>query len=278
MIRKPEFIVCGVQKSGTTALSYYLSKHRNISMMPKGETHFFDNNENYQKGPDAFDFLTKADEKKIIGQNSSTYIYSYVPERIKKYFPHVKLIFILRNPVSRAYSHYWHAVSKFREDLSFEDALNVEEERISKSLFHLMNYSYKSSGHYMEMISNFLEFFPKEQMYFIIFEQFKKDPKTEINNYLKFIGQKPFEEIPALRKHKSTTRIPKNKTAGKLLYNQFTRKYGFCYPLVYTYKKIFSKDYPPMKQTTKDELINYYAVNNQSLAQFLKKDLSFWNL
>jgi len=274
---KPDFIICGVQKSGTTSLQKYLSQHKNIKFQPPGtEIHFFDNPEKYEKGESEFlKFFEEVKSNRLIAQSTASYIYDYVPERMSKYVPKTKLIFILRNPVDRAYSHFWHANSKYREKLSFEDALKIEHKRISKDYWHLINYSYFSSGLYMKMIENFLKFYKKEQIHIVILEELKNNIVPEINKICNFL------EIPVIEKLQSKkaynqTKISKNKFIGKIFNNKFTRTNKIFYPLYMFHNKFLGKKYPKMKPETRKILLEKYIADIESLEEFLNKDLRFW--
>ena len=106
---KPNFICIGAQKGGTTSLIKYLNYHPKI-YMKQGECHFFDRS--LSDGP-----LTKQDikkyensfttKKRIIGEKTPSYSYlKYAIDRIYNYDKNIKLIFLLREPISRAYSQY----------------------------------------------------------------------------------------------------------------------------------------------------------------------------
>ena len=129
-----DFILGGAQKSGTTSLHHLLSQHPAIQM-PMGreqETHFFDLDDHYSQGLDWLaGRLPPGAGTTHIGLTCPIYLYlDYVPQRIRQYFPNVKFLFILRDPVNRAYSSYWHERKKGREKLSFEHALQQESDRI----------------------------------------------------------------------------------------------------------------------------------------------------
>ena len=124
----PTFIICGTQRGGTTTLYHYLKEHPQICMSEKKEVHYFDLN--YHKSLQWYESHFKdCQNKKVktIGEASPFYMYlREVPERIDETLPDVKLIFILRNPVDRAYSHYWHEVKLGVEYLPFEEAIKRE--------------------------------------------------------------------------------------------------------------------------------------------------------
>src|SRR5687768_5412221 len=106
------FLVMGAQKSGTTALAYFLMQHPEIYMPPDKEVHFFDNDRLF-RGRSAVDYrayhnaLNVPPGARMVGEATPIYMYwKPAPKRIKQYNPVTKMIFILRNPIDRAYSHY----------------------------------------------------------------------------------------------------------------------------------------------------------------------------
>jgi hypothetical protein len=143
------------------------------------------------------------------------------PERIAADLPQVKLIAILRNPVDRAYSHYNHMVRVGREPLSFEEALDQEEERLAGeverikadpaySTFKHLHYSYQARGRYAGQIETWLGLFPRNQMMFLSSEELYTSPATLYAKAIEFLGlprwepqgfkafkQGVYEDIPA---------------------------------------------------------------------------------
>src|SRR5882724_1542024 len=109
-IDRLEFILAGAQKSGTTALHYFLSRHPNITMGDQQEIHFFDNDALFASEID-YEELHKhyppLGPSTIAGDCTPSYIYHKpAVERIWKYNPKTKLLILLRNPVDRAFAHW----------------------------------------------------------------------------------------------------------------------------------------------------------------------------
>ncbi|RLF35719.1 MAG: sulfotransferase, partial [Thermoplasmata archaeon] len=104
----PNFVIAGPPKSGTTSLLFYLERHPDVFVI--NEPHFF--SRNYEKGIEWYESLFEKHKKeKAVGEKSPSYFFDpKVPLRIKKHIPDVKLIFIFRDPIKRAYSEYWHNV------------------------------------------------------------------------------------------------------------------------------------------------------------------------
>src|SRR5207248_10393615 len=98
----------------------------------------------------------------------------HVPKRVVQVLPHVKLIVLLRNPVDRAYSQYYHAIELGHETLSFEEAIASEEERTAQERAKLLrdehyyshaykHRSYLTRGIYVEQLQAWMQLFPREQ-------------------------------------------------------------------------------------------------------------------
>ncbi len=190
----PSFVGVGAQKAGTSTLHNILKQHPDICLPKEKETHFFLNGEDkFSRGIQWYEktFFNHCKKGKLVGEITPTYMYmDYVPQRIyEELGKDVKLIFMLRDPANRAYSHYLMNRRNQVEELSFEDALAQEEERTKKDEFSKWIGSYASRGNYSEQIERFLEFFPKENMFFIIFEtDFIKNKEETLNNLCDFLG------------------------------------------------------------------------------------------
>ena len=110
----PTFIIAGVQKAGTTALSAMLCSHPSISFSKKKEVHFFDNLKRYNLGISEYlhnfhewDASRVDASLPIYGESTPYYLASRdACRRISETIPEVKLVVLLREPVSRAYSEY----------------------------------------------------------------------------------------------------------------------------------------------------------------------------
>lgn len=100
-------MIVGAQKSGTTSLFSYLDEIPGIVGSQPKEVHFFDREDNYSKGLDWYErhFVSPFQKDVLHFEASPTYLYrEKVPERLKRYNPDLKVIILLREPVSRAYS------------------------------------------------------------------------------------------------------------------------------------------------------------------------------
>jgi len=195
-IHRLEFILAGAQKSGTTALYYFLSKHPQLMMGDKEEMHFFDNDEIFSDPVD-YELLHKHFPalrlSTIAGECTPIYIYwKPAMERIWKYNPKIKLLIILRNPVDRAFAHWNMQRFKGREPLDFLQAVEQEKSRAREAApLQSRRYSYVGRGLYAGQIERVFQFFPRKQVKIIKFENFRDKNRKTLDEIFRFLGVKP---------------------------------------------------------------------------------------
>jgi len=291
----PNFLVCGTMKGGTTSLYYYLKAHPEIYFPEKKEIHFFDLN--FNRGIEFYKkyFLNVKSNHKAVGEVTPAYMYfKNIPELIHEVLPDVKLIFILRNPVDRAYSHYWHAVTKWGvEYLSFEQAINAEPERISKGSPYYRYYSYLDRGKYVLQLKRFRKYFSKDQMFILITEELKRDPfgsLKQIFNFLevditKYDFTKTFQKHntgyspKALKLHMTLNRVfgakigPKEKFLGYW----YRRSLRLLRKNKRLWELFFTPNYPKLSLETKNVLLKYFEPYNKKLEVFLGRKIKVWS-
>lgn len=219
---KPDFLIIGGEKCGTTSLYEYLIRHPNILPVKGKEISFFDNKFHHGFGWYKTFFpsllIKKYNEmflknKVITGEGTPRYLnHPHAPKRISKLLPKVKLIVLLRNPVDRAFSHYNMEVARGREKLSFEKAIENEKERIcaeyekmerdesyySRSYYW---YSHLEAGIYIKHLKRWMELFPKNQFLIVKSEDLFKNTTTTYNKALQFLGLS-YYKLPEYKKFK----------------------------------------------------------------------------
>jgi len=248
----PDFIIIGAQRSGTTSLYNYVTRHPSIARTVTREVHFFDIH--FWKGLNWYrahfptiilkryvDYVRKG--YLITGETSPYYIFHPVtPQRVAKLLPRVKLIALLRNPVDRAYSHYWHEVRRGNETLSFEDAVGRERERLGEEVerilrderydgVHHRQYSYVARGIYVDQIKRWRQFFSKDQMLILSSEAFFADPAATLKHVFEFLN------------------VPDCELTEYFRYNQI--------------------DYPTMDAAMRRQLLGSFQPHNERLYEYL---------
>src|SRR5438093_10207406 len=192
-VERLDFIVAGAQKSGTTALHYFLEKHPNITMGDQHEIHFFDDDATFAATVD-YERLHKhyplVAPLTMSGDCTPSYIYfKQAAERIWNYNPKIKLLVLLRNPVERAFAHWNMQRFKGREPLDFFDAVREEQTRIAGApAAEARRFAYVDRGYYGRQLARLFKFFPREQVKLLKFEEFKANQSKTLASIFSFLG------------------------------------------------------------------------------------------
>ena len=196
--RLPDFLCLGSQKSGTSTLHELLSGHPDVYLPARKELQYFTLQSNRDTHWYSAHFRM-AKSNQSCGEITPYYLFHpAAPQRIHKLLPNVKLIVLLRDPVERALSGYFHSVRHGFESLVIEDAFDHEIERLAGSaeiLFHPggrheshQHHSYLSRSRYELQIGEYYQFFDRSQMLLIRSEDFFQDTKSVWNRILDFLG------------------------------------------------------------------------------------------
>lgn len=205
----PDFVIVGAQKAGTTSLFAYLAQHPRIAEPSSKEVHYFDYNyhrgENWYRGhfplTAEMEQWSEAQGGAMLTFEASPY-YMYHPlaiERMAADLPGVKAIAMLRDPVARAYSHYWHEHNKGQDDLSLEEAIVQEPRRLAgeaekmrdhpdyRSYAH-QHFSYVDRGRYAAQVERLHDVLGAANVCLLKSEAFFADPATETERVFEFLG------------------------------------------------------------------------------------------
>jgi hypothetical protein len=209
-VERLDFIVAGAQKSGTTALHYFLRKHPQIALPERQELHFFDDDEIFSQPVD-YDLLHRqfrpvagstllrfaTARPAIAGEVTPSYLYwKPAMERIWNYNRQIKLVILLRNPIDRAFAHWNMQRFKDREPLGFLDALKEEPRRIAQPLtIESRRFAYVDRGFYSGQLERVFKFFPREQVHIVKFEGFRDRKQETLDGVFEFLGVKPLRRI-----------------------------------------------------------------------------------
>jgi Sulfotransferase domain len=199
-LERLDFILAGAQKSGTTALHYFLSRHPDITMGDQQEIHFFDNDAMFVSEVD-YEQLHKhyppVARSMIAGDCTPSYLY-YEPaaERIYRYNPKIKLLILLRNPVDRAFAHWNMQRFRGRESLDFFDAVREEQTRIAGAPpTEARRFAYVDRGFYGRQLARLFKFFSREQVKTVKFEDFTGKQLETLASIFAFLGCKPLRSV-----------------------------------------------------------------------------------
>ena len=209
--------------------------------------------------------------KKIVGEKTPAYCYE--PKAVKRIYdqnPDMKLVWILRNPVRRTYSNYWHYIRIGKEILPIEACLNGEEERMKTDIYK----GYFKRSVYADQVERYLQYFSMDQMHFIIFEEFVKNPEKGLNDLSEFLGITPtkFTQKPLVsNKGYKPLCIPAEYYARQWF------GYGLVHKIVHNINKWLGAKYTPICKDLENGLYLRFKPENKRLESLLGRDLSFWN-
>ncbi|MBI2167160.1 MAG: sulfotransferase [Candidatus Omnitrophica bacterium] len=196
LAREPNFIIAGAARSGTTAFYYCLDQHPDIFMSKPSvpESKFFVYPEEFKRGKEYLLAVRYQNigNQKAVGEKTTHYMNCEgVPGRIFSCFPDMKFIFLLRDPVERAISNYWWSVKNGLETLPLPDAMDGEGERVARyegKWKVIQPFSYKLRGFYLRYIREYLKFYPRRNLLFLITEEFETNPQPVLNQAFDFLG------------------------------------------------------------------------------------------
>lgn len=299
-------------KSATSTLHYILAQHDEV-YMPDGEIHFFSVDDvtehpaffhkegtewavqDYRRGFDTYETRYKqrfedAAPNQVIGEDSTVYLASKkAPTRIAEHLPDVKLIFLLRDPVKRAYSHYYHALQAGRAIYSFEDALQYGRR------------FYITRGLYREHLVRYLEVFDREDITVLIFEDFIQNMQARVDELCEWLGLSESLDLSSFNStQKNASLVPrwprlmawqnyifrplqarnKNHRIAELPDYEFSGVEQLMNSVNYRlrYLNLQEGEKPPMSPKARNFLQELYRRENQGLSELIGIDVGrYWN-
>lgn len=208
LVSVPDFFIVGAAKAGTTSLYHYLGEHNNVFFPNLKEPGFFCHlnddesiisaiNEKATIIVDEKEYLSlfkeaRSDQKICEATTDYLYFYNQTISNMKLFYgdllKKVRIIILLRNPVDRAWSHYWMARRDHGESLSFEEAISdrVTNKRINnhEGIF----YDYCGYGAYSKQVSAYLDAFGKESVRIFLLEDLISNASAICNEIFEFIN------------------------------------------------------------------------------------------
>lgn len=195
MSNKPSFFIVGAPKSGTTALCKYLNRHPQIFIPQKKELRYFCYNPPRMSLNEYLKFFEEGNGK-ICGEGTPKYLRcEFTPQAIYDFNPDSKIIIMLREPVDLLYSFHaqllWNGTSEDESD--FFKAMALEHERrkgrmIPKKCKDPESLYYRNVVKFTEQITRYWEYFGKEQVHIILFDDFISNLSQVYQDTLDFLG------------------------------------------------------------------------------------------
>lgn len=266
--RLPNFAVIGAMRSGSTSLYKYLQAHPDI-FMPRKEIHFFD--VKWERGVSWYRsrFAGHAGQP-AVGEATPTYLADPVAlDRMAQVIPDARLVAVLRNPVDRAYSHYWMEHARQRDTRSFETAVTDELAR----RFDGARSDYLDRGRYARQLEQVCERFPRDHVLVVLLDDLRDRPVETYADVCRFlavddrfvpprIGERVnrFVTFRSMRVRNARRSLPATLRIGRIV-GRLNAREG---------------PYQPMAPDTRAALQRHFAADNETLARWLGRDLSMW--
>jgi hypothetical protein len=187
---RPNLFIIGSMKSGTTYLSGLLAEHPAVFVSsPKEPCYFVDQKTLRRVWPDrklylqrANDYLSlfaAAGDAAVIAEASTVYsqlpVFPGVAERILAFSPKARFIYIMRDPVERTISHYWHRVRWWGERRSLRAALRLDPH-------------YREVSHYARQLNAYLRHVERDRIYVLTYEALVSRPFEQLQHIYAWLG------------------------------------------------------------------------------------------
>lgn len=279
----PTFLIGGAAKAGTTSLYYYLSEHPDIFMCPVKEPDYF--NKHYRRGLDWYASLFDGWEGEVaIGEASPGTMSSRAAlDRVHETLPDVRLVFLLRDPVDRLFSHfsYDQARGVIPHHVVFGELIRKDDDAYAQRLVR--------KGQYADQIERYADRFGRDRIHVELFEDLKTDRDRCVASVCAFVGVDPdrLPEVATEGRH-NVTAYPQNPgvyRAVRAVWDPVRRRLGKA--SLHRLKPVrdavrghlFTEDRsarPELADTDRDYLAQVYEDSNARLETILGRDLSQW--
>lgn len=205
----PSFLIIGAQKAGTSSLFKYLMRHGGYLRPLLKDIYYFDNN--HRRSKDWYlSFFPSMETRRrqelvtgspiVTGEGATYYLlHPLAPQRVRAAFPEMKLVVLLRDPVERALSHYFHN-RRFGSEAANDplEAFELEERRLAGEQERLerdpayrshafQTYSYLARGCYAEQLARWISVFPREQLHIECSEHFYAETDRSFRAICRFL-------------------------------------------------------------------------------------------
>jgi Sulfotransferase domain len=301
-MKQPSFFIVGAPKCGTTALCKYLNRHPDIFVPPLKELNFFDldikSNKKANNLQEYLNFFAEG-EGKVCGEGSPTYLRSEkAAQEIYNFNPDAKIIIMLREPVSLLYSlHSQNLYNGSSEDIKdFKQALEAESDRksgkrIPKICVNPQDLYYRDVVKFTEQIERYFNFFGKEKVKIILFDDFQKDTNGVYQEILVFLGVNPvfetaFQKINSNKQVRNTTlqQIIKRPPSKLLEIGKYfiplsrKQRRALLEGMKERLKRLNTQrtSRPPLDGEFRQQLQQELAPEIKRLSQLIDRDLSHW--
>lgn len=259
-------------RCGTTSLTTFLRQREDVHVSRPKELHYFDRH--YARGPAWYaQQFRPSPGQTAVGEATPNYLYDPLARRrMAQDLKSSRFVIILRNPVDRAYSHYWLARENGREQLSFAAAISAEPQRLrGADPITASHFSYIDRGKYVDQIEDLTSLLGHSDIGVWILEEIRSDPNRNLRQILEFIGANTGDlaalTLPSTNSHHRVL-SPRLRARGKRLPTWL----GKAVSKANTSKRPYS----PMSKEMREELEAVYEPFNRRIEGLLGRPIDAW--
>lgn len=292
----PDFFVIGAQKAGSTYLLQCLGEHPQI-FMPPGEIAFFEDSLYAEERIGDFEkHFANARPDQVVGVKRPNLLgHPECPERLRRHMPRLKIIAILRHPVERAVSGYFHYMKTgllpiVPVDEGLRKIIDGQYPDIPRAQEVL------EFGLYGKHLTHYSQFFPRENFHVMLLEDMKRDARGELSKLYQFLGvatdfhpqsfdSRPMKAPYSITRLRLWDAIDRHCRTWSPDGKYFERKRGvLTTPLValnnaldrYVWDRLFPAGRPQLPQDLEQRLIEFYREDARCLQEWLGRELIEW--
>jgi Sulfotransferase domain len=227
--RWPTLFVVGAARAGTSSLWAYLDQHPQIFMSRRKEPHFFTDHRPSIVTPVSdeqtyLNLFARARPGQILGEASPSYLTDPpAPAAIARVSPDARIVAILRDPVARAHSAYWHRRRYGKDQRSFLEAIQTQ---LAEPDLGPPGKGYLRGGLYAEAIRRYLETFGSERVLVLFLTELAADTRGELKRIFEFLGVDPTAAERMRLPVRNATSLPRNALVGRLYRSAGLRALG----------------------------------------------------
>lgn len=292
----PTFLILGAPKCGTTALHHALSRHPDVFMAPDKDPLYFELDAEYDLGPATYwerHFATWRGEAAVGEARPTKLMLPFVPDRVLRSFPDIRLVAILRDPADRAFSHWWMRRCNGLEPMEFAEALEANAAAIDAGRTfegpagidawreHLdpgirTAPVYLEFGNYAVQLERWRERFGPERIRVLFFDDWKLDPERVLRGLFGFLGVDPDRAVPGRAVYNAA--LPAGALAGLELDRRIGLSRLVPKRLRHGLKDILSRSTSPprLDPALRRWLVERYDDDIRRLERAFERDLSAW--
>ena len=298
--RKPNFLIIGAPRCGTTYLAKNLASHPDVFLTTgenadiAGDVHFFDANtdqgrRNLAKGTDwYFSLFSGAGTAQAVGEKTADYLIDPdAPSLIADTLEHPRIIIMIRDPVERAWSHFCHSRHRLPSHLKFKDLVEQGGD--------IGGIPILTAGLYARHLQPYINRFGSHNILILVKEDIDHSPGEELARACSFLRINAEYTSPHLETYvnagSSSTLATATARAGRALKSRFPRAYHsvtrgpFAKPVAFSIRLLRGKtndritrhDGPrkaPLDAALRRQLRDYYRSDVDAMSHFMKRNLN----